>query len=203
MIRSTALLIAILSIGGVTGAYAQETTPGPGTVEVTVIPAGAAFFTGGSSGLSFGTYTLGGALTANINRILGVEAEASGAFSGFDGAQFGDLAKIQKTPSHLTYTGNLVVSVPTHASVVPYVTAGIGGFTMFKQVDLGLNSSETFLTGNVGGGVKWYAPNGRWGLRGDYRFGATQGKDTAPAFFGQDTRYGHRVYVGVILTAVR
>ncbi len=203
MIRSAAVLIGVLSLAGVSRVYAQETSAGPATVEVTVIPAGAAYFTGGNSGLSFGTYTLGGALTANINRVFGVEAEASGAFSGLDRAQFGDLARVQKTPSNLSYSGNLVVSVPTHSSVVPYVTGGIGGFTMFKQVDLGLNSSETFLTGNVGGGVKWYAPNGRWGLRGDYRFGATQGKDTAPAFFGQDTRYGHRVYAGVIINAVR
>jgi hypothetical protein len=203
MIRSTAVLIGMLSLAGVSQVYGQETSAGPGTVEVTVIPAGAAYFTGGHSGLSFGTYTLGGALTANINRVFGVEAEASGALSGLDSAQFGDLAKVQKTPSNLSYSGNLVVSVPTHSSVVPYVTGGIGGFTMFKQVDLGLNSSETFLTGNVGGGVKWYAPNGRWGLRGDYRFGATQGKDTAPAFFGRDTRYGHRVYAGVIINAVR
>jgi hypothetical protein len=51
--------------------------------------------------------------------------------------------------------------------------------------------------------VKWYAANGRWGLRGDYRFIATQSKDTAPAFYGQDTRYGHRVYGAVIINAVR
>ena len=202
MLGRVSVLITVAAIIGCGHGYAQETSPGPGTVEVTVIPAGAAYFTGGSSGLSFGTYTLGGALTANINRVVGVEAEVSGAFSGLEGAQFGDLAKVQKTPSNLSYSGNLVLSVPTHASVVPYVTGGIGGFTMFKQVDLGLNSSETFVTGNVGGGVKWYAPNGRWGLRGDYRFGATQGKDTAPAFFGQDTRYGHRVYAGVIINAV-
>jgi hypothetical protein len=203
MKRLIVVLVAVWSIGGMTRAYAQETTAGPAPLEVTVIPAGATYFTGGSNGLSFGAYTLGGALTANFNRIVGVEAEVSGAFSGLDGAQFGDLAKIQKTPSNLSYTGNLVVSVPTHASVVPYVTGGIGGFTMFEQQDLGLNRSETFLTGNVGGGVKWYAPNGRWGLRGDYRFGATQGKDSAPAFFGHDTRYGHRVYVGVVISAVR
>jgi hypothetical protein len=202
MFRSIVVLVA-LSTGGVTSAYAQEITPGPGTVEVTVIPAGAAYFTGGSSGLSFGTYTLGGALAANINRVFGVEAEVSGALSSLDGAQFGDLAKIQKTPSNLSYSGNLVVSVPTHASVVPYATGGIGGFTMFEQRSLGLNRSETFLTGNVGGGLKWYAPNGRWGLRGDYRFGATKARDSAPAFFGHDTRYGHRVYAGVIINAVR
>ena len=34
MIRSTAILIAALSLGGVNHLYAQETVPGPGTLEV-------------------------------------------------------------------------------------------------------------------------------------------------------------------------
>jgi hypothetical protein len=54
----------------------------------------------------------------------------------------------------------------------------------------------------VGGGVKWYA-NNRWGLRADYRFISVQSTDTAPAFFGQNLRYGHRVYGGVIINAGR
>jgi len=30
-----------------------------------------------------------------------------------------------------------------------------------------------------------------------------QSKDDAPAFFGQETRYGHRVYAGVLLNVAR
>lgn len=75
MIRSTAVLRAVLSIGGASGAYAQETSPGPGIVEVTVIPGGATFFTSGDRGPEFSNYNLGGALTYNINRIVGVEGE--------------------------------------------------------------------------------------------------------------------------------
>ncbi len=40
-------------------------------------------------------------------------------------------------------------------------------------------------------------------LRADYRFAATQAKDAAPAFFGQDTCYAHRVYFGVIINTAR
>ena len=203
MIRSTAVLIAALSIGGVARVSAQESSPGPGTVEVTVIPAGATFFTSGNDRSSFGNYTLGGALTYNINRVVGVEGEVGGSFSALDKLQFGDLATSQKAPSTLTYSGNVVVSLPTHSSLVPYATGGVGGLTMFKEASLAINSDATFLTGNAGGGVKWYAPNGRWGLRGDYRFMATRSKDDAPAFFGQDTRYGHRVYGAVIINAIR
>jgi hypothetical protein len=52
-------------------------------------------------------------------------------------------------------------------------------------------------------GVKWYAPDGRWGLRGDYRFIAVRSDDSAPAFFGRDSRYGHRVYGAVVINALR
>jgi len=59
---------------------------------------------------------------------------------------------------------------------------------MFERPELGVTKDQTFLTGNVGGGVKWYAPNNRWGLRGDYRFQVTRSKDDAPAFFGARQR---------------
>jgi opacity protein-like surface antigen len=203
MIRSTAVLMAMLSIGGVSRAYAQETSPGPGTLEVTVIPGGATFFTNGDRGSEFGNYNFGGALTYNINPIVGVEGEVVSSIGIAQDLQFGGLTANQKSPNTLAYTGNVVLSLPTHSSFVPYVTGGVGGLTMLKRASLGINSAETFLTGNLGGGVKWYAPNGRWGLRGDYRFMATQSKDGAPTFFGQDTRYGHRVYGAVIIKAIR
>ena len=84
---------------------------------------------------------------------------------------------------------------------MPYVTGGVGGLSLLETAGLGINQTETFLTGNVGGGLKWYA--GRWGLRADYRFVGVQSKDDAPEFFGQDTRYGHRVYAGVIVNLVQ
>jgi len=203
MFRSTAALITVLLVGGVDRAYAQESTTGPGTVEITVIPGGATFFTNSGNGSSFGNYNLGGALTYNINRIVGIEGEVSSSLGISQNLTDGGFRGTQKTPDTLTYTGNVVLSLPTRSSVIPYATGGIGAFTLLQQASLGINSTETFLTGNVGGGVKWYAANGRWGLRGDYRFIATQSKDTAPAFYGQDTRYGHRVYGAVIINAVR
>ena len=89
----------------------------------------------------------------------------------------------------------------SRGSVVPYVTGGVGAQTLFQRAPLEINDTDTFFTSNVGGGVKWYS--GRWGLRGDYRFIVVQSKDDAPAFFGQETRYGHRVYGGVILNVVK
>lgn len=201
----TLVFAAILGSLGASQALAQsrESEPGPGVVEVTIIPGGGTFFTESkdSKGPSFGNYDLGGSVAVNFNRYVGVEGEVGGAIGlsqtlDFSGATLNDI----KSPHLLNYSGNVIVHA-ARGSLVPYVTGGIGGQTLFERAALGINDSDTFLTGNVGGGVKWYA--GRWGLRGDYRFIAVQGKDDAPAFWGADTRYGHRVYGGVILNVVR
>ena len=88
-------------------------------------------------------------------------------------------------------------------TTAPYVTGGVGGLTVFNQLAVGIAQNQTFLTGNVGGGVKWLYGSGRWGLRGDYRFVAVHADDQAPSFFGRETRYGHRIYGGVVINAVR
>ena len=73
MFRSAIALIAVLLVGGVDRVYAQESTPGPGIFEITVIPGGATFFTNTGNGSSFGNYSLGAAATYNINRIVVIE----------------------------------------------------------------------------------------------------------------------------------
>lgn len=168
---------------------------------VSVIPGGATFFTQGSNngGPSFGNYGLGGAVAVNFNRVVGVEGEFGGTI-GISQSVTGFTADV-RTPNTLNYAGNLVISAPTHASVVPYAAGGIGGLSMFDKAEVGVSSTQTFLTGNVGGGLKWFS--GRWGLRGDYRFVAVRSKDTASTFFGQEKRYGHRVYGAVLLNLGR
>jgi|KBSSwiStaDraftv2_1062776.scaffolds.fasta_scaffold164843_2 hypothetical protein len=197
------LLVAGVGIVGSNRADAQEAAPGPGRVEVSIIPAGGVFFTERTetNEPSFGNYDLGGAVAVNFNRYVGVEGEVSGALGIAQDLQFGGLTSNLKTPDILNYSGNVVVSAANHSSVTPYVTGGVGGLSLFEKAGLGINDTETFLTGNVGGGVKWYA--GRWGVRGDYRFVGVQSKDDAPSFFGRDTRYGHRVYGAVILNVVQ
>jgi opacity protein-like surface antigen len=181
-----------------TSAAAQEGPP-RGVAEVTLVPGGWTFFTEGkdTSGPSFGNYDLGASITFNITPIVGIEGEVTGALGIEQDLAFGGLTTDVKSPNLLNYSGNLVVSVPNGSAVVPYVTGGVGGMSVFERVALGIADTETFFTGNVGGGVKWYS--GRWGLRGDYRFTIVRSKDDAPEFFGQETRYGHRVYGGVIL----
>ena len=204
MTRWIAALVAMVAISGASQAYAQESTAaGPSTVVVTIIPGGATFFTEGSDakGPSFGNYGLGGSVAVNFNRFVGVEGEVAGALGITQDLTLPGGTSNLKTPHLLNYSGNLVVSAPNRSSVVPYVTGGIGGLSAFKKESLGILDNETFFTSNVGGGVSWYA--GRWGLRGDYRFIALKSKEDAPAFFGQETRYGHRVYGGVLLNVGR
>jgi hypothetical protein len=202
-IATLAVLIGLVGSSHAIAQTRESSAPGPGVVEATIIPGGATFFTEGkdTQGPSFGNYDLGGSVTVNFNRHVGVEGEVSAALGitqtlDFTGGSLGDV----QTPHLLNYSGNVIVNAG-RGSVVPYVTGGVGGMSVFERAGLGINDTETFFTSNVGGGVKWYA--GRWGLRGDYRFIAVQSKDDAPAFFGQETRYGHRVYGGVILNIVR
>ena len=205
MTRWIAVLVALIGVTGTSQAYAQDraATAGPGVVEVSIIPAGGTFFTEAkdTNEPSFGNYDLGGAVAVNFNRFVGVEGEVSGAIGVSQQFRLGGSDFDSRTPNFLNYSGNVVVNAANRSPVVPYVTAGVGGLSVFEKASLGINQNETFFTGNVGGGVKWYA--GRWGLRGDYRFIGVQSKDEAPAFFGQDTRYGHRVYGAVILNVVR
>jgi len=204
--RIAALVMAGALFGGA-GAYAQDvnqnTAPHAGFVEVTYIPAGAAFFTSKGNSPSFGNYWFGTGVTFNLNSYIGIEGELATMIATTSDLQFGDLNSHIKSPNMLGYTGNVVYTPWTGHGFSPYATGGVGGLTMFERPELGVTDDVTFLTGNVGGGVKWYAPNNRWGLRGDYRFLATQSKDSAPAFFGRETRYGHRVYGAVIINAVK
>ncbi len=203
MTRWIAGLIAAVGIAGAAPALAQEAAPGPGAVVVTIIPGGGTFFTESkdTGRTSFGNYDLGAGVTVHLNRYIGIEGEIAGAVGVTQDLVIGGLTSNLKSPNSLNYSGNLVVSAANHSSVVPYVTGGVGGLSLFEKSSLGINGTQTFFTSNVGGGVNWYA--GRWGLRGDYRFIAVQSKDDAPDFFGRENRYGHRIYGGVLLNVTR
>ncbi len=197
--RFLGIALLTFAVAGATDARAQDiAAAGPARAEITLIPAGATFFTENSDtqAPSFGSYSLGGAFTYNLNRHFGVEGEVGSTLGVSQSLDFGFPTDV-RTPDMLSYSGNAVVSFANRSSVVPYVTGGVGGLSLLSNDAFDVADTQTFLTGNVGGGVKWYA--GRWGLRADYRFIAVQSQDDAPAFFGRDNRYGHRVYGAVML----
>ena len=80
MKRLIAVVFAFIGIIGTSQAYAQEAGPAIGIVQVSIIPGGGMFFTedADASEPSFGNYDLGGALTVNFNRFVGVEGEVAG-----------------------------------------------------------------------------------------------------------------------------
>jgi hypothetical protein len=187
-----ACFITIGSILAATSTSAQETATGPGTVELTFIPGGVAFFTAKEPAKSFGSYALGGAIAVNVTATLGIEAEVGASL---------EMGIIETSPYMLSYTGNVIVHAAGHR-LVPFATGGIGGLTVYDNPALNIQTSDTRLVGNLGGGVKWFAPNGRVGIRGDYRFLAVGSNDGASGFFGSNTRYAHRVYGGVIVNVI-
>ena len=206
MKRIIPLFVAmVLAVAG--AALAQERTAGAGRVEIGAFPGGGVLFTKAANATepNFGDYALGVTGAYNINRWLGVEGEFGGGVGVKQKLDF-ELGTFehQKSPHMLAYNSNLIVHpMGKDRTWVPYVTGGIGGLTLLKRdelVDLGLTSTETFFTGNAGGGLKWFA-NRYWGLRGDYRFIAVNNKNTATSFFGlNDVRYGHRAYGSVVFT---
>lgn len=194
------VLVGVTTFGaGVAGA--QEQT-GAQRWEVTGFPGGGVVFTRGSRDggeADFGNYALGGSLTYNWNQYFGIEGEIGGAFGVDQRIQFAGRNSIgdASPPNMLAYNANAVFyPFRNDRRFVPYATGGVGGLTMFEKRSVGFDDDETFLTENIGGGVKWYF--GRWGIRGDYRFIAINSKDGAPEFFGRDDRYGHRVYGGLM-----
>jgi hypothetical protein len=192
-------LLAMMLLVATSRASAQEGPAGAGLIEITVIPGGGVLFTESADAAapSFGNYEIGGGVTYNINRFLGIEGEVGTSIGLSQSLDFGYPDDV-RTPDMLTYSGNVLFSMPTGTSVVPYVTGGAGGLSLFSREEFGVNDTETLFTVNVGGGVKWYA--GQWGLRADYRFIGIPSREEVSAFgFGTEARYAHRVYGAVVL----
>jgi hypothetical protein len=199
MTRWSAALVTGLVLVGAHQAAAQGQAPA--RLEMTA-GGGALYFTENDTEPEFHNITMGAAVAYNINRFLGIEGEFAAALGYSQDVRFGGRTNDEATPNMLNYAASVVVALPA-GLLRPYASGGIGGLTMLEREEFDVADNQTFLTGNVGGGLKWYAPNGRWGVRGDYRFVMVREKNDAPAFFGNVGRYGHRIYGGVIITAIR
>lgn len=202
MNRRRSVFVAMVLALASEAASAQQRDSDAGRVEVTAFPVGGIVFTSGENGAQpgFGDYALGAAITINASRHLAIEYEVAGGLGVEQRLQFGSGRSVGDVvpPDILAYNVNLVISpVGNERSLVPYVAGGIGGLTVFEEKTIGFDTRETFFSGNVGGGVKWFF--GRWGVRGDYRLVAIHAEHDAPAFFARGTRYAHRVYAGIVV----
>ena len=80
MFRRVLIVLAAAAFG-VGTAYAQEGGAGAGRVEIGAFPGGGMFFTQSTNGNepNFGNYALGGSVTLNLNRWIGIEGEGGGS----------------------------------------------------------------------------------------------------------------------------
>src|SRR6478609_2575440 len=107
---ATVATAVLVSLAGTGTAFAQDTAaPGRGAVVVSIIPGGATFFTSGAQTkeVSFVNYGLGAGVEVHVNRYLGVEGEISGALGVSQDLDFAAGTTNLKSPSAVTYNGNL------------------------------------------------------------------------------------------------
>jgi hypothetical protein len=200
------MLGMVIALAIVMGTASGQEQVGGGRLEIGAFPGGGMFFgkSTDENGPNFGNYALGASVIVNFNKWVGVESEIGGGIGIRQDLTFNSAALThQKTPNMLAYNGNLVVNpAGNDRRVVPYVVGGLGGLTVFSDSEvakLGITARETYFSGNIGGGVKWFATP-HLGLRGDARFIAVKNQDQAPFFGQQDNRYGGRFYGGLVLT---
>ena len=79
-----------------------------------------------------------------LNRYVGVEGEVSGGLGVKQDLRFSGETLSVKPPNLLNYSGNLALSFANRSSVVPYVTGGVGGLTVFDRPALGSTRPRHF-----------------------------------------------------------
>ena len=181
-IRIPVFVASIVFLFGSAVALAQEST-GAGRMELSAAPGGGVVFTkpAKTTDIDFSNYALGGGFTYNWNRFFGVEGEVGGGLGlrhSFNSIavesvmdEDGNITTAEHTvvtkaltPKTLAYEGNAVYHPRgNNHAIVPYVTGGLGGLTMFTRTELeplGLVKNEHFFTGNAGGGLKWFVAPG-------------------------------------------
>lgn len=206
MSRSLASVLVLVAcvFAGPSPAFGQS--QGAGRGELTIVPGGWVSFAKPDvePEPSFGEYVVGGAITVNWAH-LGIEGELLAGLRRTQDLEFGSAPAVNKqTPPLFFDSVNLIVPLMgNHRKAVPYVTAGIGETTFNRTRDVGQPDTETFVTGNFGGGVKWYS-SGRLGVRGDYRFSVVRSEARAPGTFtGRELRKDQRIYGALIVNLIR
>jgi hypothetical protein len=199
---STFVVVCVVFTAG--PAAAQNV--GAGKAELSIVPVGWVSFAEPDSRPepSFGEYVIGGSVSFAPLSWLGVEGELLAGLRRSQELKFGSTKTLNtKSPPVFMDAVNLVIPfLGDQRAVVPFVTAGIGETTINRTRDAGQADTETFTTGNFGGGVKWYSA-GRWGFRVDYRYFVIRSEAQAPGtFFGKEQRRAQRVTGGLILKLI-
>jgi opacity protein-like surface antigen len=201
--RLVASIASILLAAG--AAFAQD-VKGPKRTEIT-----SAIFAGGMvimpspqvGGPASRNYLINLALTRNLTRWIGVEADGGVALSQSQTHDlYGTVPDDARTSNLLLYSGNVVVNAfSDDRPVMPYLIAGLGAVRTFSDEDAaasGLAANTTYLTGSAGAGARWF-PETHWGMRVDYRYLAIKNDAPAPPAGQRIVRSAHQIYVALIL----
>lgn len=198
------LMFAALTVALTGTATAQEV--GAGRVEI-----GSALFGVGALFMQsttptepkFNKYVFGGAATFNFNGLIGVEADLGLTLGQRRDMTVEGALRHWGTPNLFSYSGSLVYSpIGSDRRVAPYIVGGVGAWTIFDiggAADLGLTGPKTYLTGNAGGGVRWFMVR-HWGVRADYRHILINNDVTVPLFGPRENRHANRVYGALEVT---
>jgi len=160
MLRKTVMAVALVAATG-TVAAAQEAgtiaAPGAQGIEVSVAPVGGIWFAQPSNTLApkFSDYNLGGSITGNVNKWIGIEGDVAYAVGARQDLAFSSVSLLnQKTPNLLEYSGNVMYNpLGSDRAIAPYVVGGVGAMTMFNTAgaaNLGLTLVVCFLAGLLG-----------------------------------------------------
>jgi hypothetical protein len=196
------LVFAIATFATAGAASAQEVGAGRVEIGCAVFGVGGLFMEAATpTEPSFNKYVFGGSVTFNLNRHFGLETDLSLTL-GQRQASTQSLTP-QTTPNLFSYGQNLVYNpIGSDRALAPYVVGGVGGWTLFDtagSADLGLPGPHTYLTGDVGGGVRWFMVR-HWGIRADYRHILIKNDASVPFFGPQSLRQANRIYGALELT---
>lgn len=202
------LFIIVLLLAGGAVATAQELGPGAGTLEVGGFPGGGLWLVRGDDDteVNFNNWSYGGGLSWYLRPRVAVEAEAAFGLGLAQGVNYRQREVVAaQVPNTLGMTGN-VVFFPggSNRRLAPYVTGGAGTLTLISRnstKQFGVTDAESFLTTNLGGGVKLFRSDTarNWGFRVDYRLVmVNRNSDAVPFFARSKQRLGHRLYAGML-----
>ena len=203
MARRVSTLLMIGVIFTATPAFAQKV--GAGKADLSIVTAGWLSISKPDTRPEpkFGEYVIGGIITFAPASWIGMEGELLAGLRRSQDLNFGSTTLSTKSPPVFMDAVNLIIPfIGDQRPLVPFVTAGIGETTINRTRDVGQADTETFFTGNFGGGLKWYS-TGRWGYRVDYRYFVIRSEPQAPGtFFGREQRRAQRFTGSLVLKLI-
>jgi len=205
------LVLVSLMVSAAVASAQEPGAVGAGKLEVGGFPGGGLWFVGGDDNteVDFNNYDFGGGATWYLNPMTAIEAEAAFGLGISQNVNYRNREVQRIQMPHTLSTGGNIVIFPAGSArrVAGYVTGGVGTLTLYSRTAsslvFGLTDNQSFLTTNVGGGVKIFRRgDGRnWGFRIDYRVLMVNSKSDATRFFAQSKRRtGHRFYIGMLYT---